>query len=628
MRHLRSYLLESVDAQVPRLMGDFLDDVRTPGQLKLELLEELFREIQLHQGNLVEQLAAVFAQDREAGRTIRYGDEECRRLVDSFQQDILQVLDGWWSRVQQLNREFCQYSTVGSPVHDMKKAQARQRAYREITQDPERAYSLNYLSTQGLLPAYQFPVDTFSLDPCVVDTPTLYRPAAIAIEEFAPGNYVYANGHKLRSIRVLFAGGPGSSASGGGRSDAETSGRLRSFQLCRHCDEVVESVKNNCPRCGSVLSEAVEAVFVDAFEAEESLRIGSDEESRQRQYHVRRESLISREDALCRLYPYPFTPVEYRRLAEVLITNWGRADSKTGDGRRFWLCPECGRHLDRDQWNPQHQKAIDKWHEDHARLCTGEPVHLVLAYQFQSDCIILNVPSHQDTRTIGRTTLSPTMVTLAEALLAGAGDLLELEPYELAAFPRRSPEGDDAEEIVFYETVPGGAGYVEEIARRLPEVAAAAHDRLYAHMKAVESTGGSGLAHLREQLARRREELQIGGRAPGDRGPESPIERYLLEALHTIPGLPSPVEQYEYRKDGILLTVPDFAYPDARIAIFCDGFAFHGNPDTLEFDAKKRNLMQSDGWIVLTYWGNSIMRDAVACAKEISMVYNDCVNRG
>lgn len=70
-----------------------------------------------------------------------------------------------------------------------------------------------------------------------------------------------------------------------------------------------------------------------------------------------------------------------------------------------------------------------------------------------------------------------------------------------------------------------------------------------------------------------------------------------------------------------MITVPDFAYPGLRIAIFCDGFAFHGNPDTLELDARKRNWLQSkEGgeWIVLTYWGRTIMRDAESCAREIA----------
>lgn len=602
----------------------------------------------------------MFAQDRQAGRVARYGVGETQELVERFEPELRRIVDRWWQRVRQLQEEFRQYSTVGSPLHDMKKAAARQRAYREITQDPERAYALNYLATQGFLPAYQFPLDTFSLDPGVADTPTLFRPSAIAIEEFAPGNYVYANGHKLRSIRVLFAGGPGRSGDRPTRSDAEASGRLRSFRFCDRCDEITEQPRNTCARCEAPLPPAVDCVFVDAFEAEESLRIGSDEESRQRQYHVRRESLLASEGSEVSLYPYPFTPVEHHRLAQIVVTNWGRSDAKTGDAKRFWLCPDCGRHLPHDPRDEVHERAVQTWRENHARLCAGEPAALVLGYEFLSDSLVLSFPTRDDVRTMGRATFSPTAVTLAEALLAGAGDLLELEPYELAAFPRLARPGDVADEIVFYETVPGGAGYVEEMARRLPEVAQAARERLYGHqclggcylclkhyrnqrwhpffdkdairdllaaIAAIEpvtgaaARAGAGVRALRASLESRQSELASS--PPGSRqpGPESPIEAALLEALRSVPGIPIPRMQYEVKDGDRIVTVPDFAYPDARIAVFCDGFAFHGNQDTLELDARKRNWLQRNGWLVLTYWGRSILKAPAACAREIADVY-------
>lgn len=659
-RHLRSYLLALLPAQLPRLMGELLDDVRAPTACRLEQLEQLFAIVRQQASSLATRLAAVFADDRRAGRVARYGVDETRKLVEGFEAELRRVIDFWWQRVRQLQEEFQQYSTVGSPLHDMKKAAARQRAYREITQDPERAYALNYLATQGFLPAYQFPLDTFSLDPGVADTPTLFRPAAIAIEEFAPGNYVYANGHKLRSIRVLFAGGPGGSGDRPTRSDAEASGRLRSFMFCDRCDEITEQPRNTCARCEAPLPPAVDCVFVDAFEAEESLRIGSDEESRQRQYHVRRESLLASGHSQVSVYPYPFTPVEHHRLAPVVVTNWGRADSKPGDAKRFWLCPDCGRHLPHDPQDDAHERAVQTWRENHARLCAGQPVALVLGYQFPSDCLVLSFPTREDVGTIGRATFSPTAVTLAEALLAGAGDLLELEPYELAAFPRLARPGDVADEIVFYETVPGGAGYVEEMARRLPEVARAAQERLYGHqclrgcylclkhyrnqrwhpffdkdairdllaaIAAMEpvagaaAQAGAGVRALRASLESRQSELASS--PPGSRqpGPQSPIEATLLEALRSVPGIPIPLMQYEVKDGDRIVTVPDFAYPDARIAVFCDGFAFHGNQDTLELDARKRNWLQRNGWLVLTYWGRSILKAPHACAREIADVY-------
>jgi len=657
LRHLRSYLLECVEAQLPARLGDFLDDLRTPTRWKTEDLESLLAEVLDRRDELVDRLAGVMEQDRREGRTDRYGGDDARAIVDGLERDLNGVLEGWWERVRQLDREFREYSTVGSPRQDEKKAAARKRAYYEITQDRERAYTLNYLATRGLLPAYQFPLDTFSLDPGVPDTPTLYRPSAIALEEFAPGNFVYANGRKLRSIRVLFPGGPGSVAGRLGRTDAETSGRLQAYHFCEHCEEAVEAGANRCPRCDVSLPPATDVVFVDAFEAEENLKISSEEESRQRQNHERRESLLSGSGSRCRLYPYPLTPVELVSLAELLVTNWGRLEGKTGRGSRFWLCPDCGRHLPHNPNDPERARQVQDWRNHHARFCSGDPASLVLAYKFETDCLVLSVPSRDDVHLIGRSSLSPSMVTLAEALLVGAGNLLELEPGELAAFVRRSPAGAAGEQIVFYETVPGGAGYLEEMAGRLPEVAVAGMDRLFGHTcsKACylclkrygnqrwhpffdknqvrdlllilaqqeppapeDARHGAGLAALVRMLAARG-----SGEDPSVRRyPKGEIEEPLRAALESMPGLPPGERDYEVRDDqGRLITVPDFAWPDVKLAVYCDGFAFHGNADTLELDARKRNFLQSHGWVVLTYWGRTILKDAAACARQVVQAY-------
>ncbi len=657
LRHLRSYLLECLEAQLPARLGDLLDDLLTPTRWTTEDLAELFVEVRDRRETLIERLAAVMEDDRHAGRTDRYGADDARTIVDGFESDLVRVLEGWWERVRQLDREFREFSKVGSPRQDEKKAAARKRAYFEITQDPERAYALNYLATRGLLPAYQFPLDTFSLDPGVTDTPTLHRPSAIALEEFAPGNFVYANGHKLRSIRVLFPGGPGVPAGARGSTDAETSGRLQAFHFCEQCEEAVEAGTNQCPQCGEALPAVTDVVFVDAFEAEENLKISSEEETRQRQSHERRESLLAGSGAQMRLYPYPLMPVELVSLAEVLVTNWGRLESKTGRGSKFWLCPDCGRHLPHDPNDPHRARQVQDWRRYHARFCSGEPAPLVLAYKFETDCLVLSLPSRDDLQRIGRSSLSPSVTTLAEALLVGAASLLELEPGELAAFARRRPKGALGEQIVFYETVPGGAGYLEAMASRLPEVAEAAMERLFGHecskacylclmhygnqrwhpffdkdavrdlllilskqdpVSPEEGEPGSGLAMLGRMLA---------GRAAGEdpsvrRYPKGEIEEPLRTALAAIADLPAPERDYEVRdEEGRLVTVPDFAWPDVKLAVYCDGFAVHGNPETLELDARKRNFLQAHGWSVLTYWGRTILKDPGACAEQIAEVY-------
>lgn len=653
LRHLRSHLLAQLENELPQLLKDFLDDVQRPTAWKRELLEGLFQEIREREAQLVQAVLKVTEYDRTAGQVARYGEEDVRALVIGFPKELTQVFERWWQRVAQLDREFHEYSAIGSPRQDEKKAQARRRAYYEITQDPERAYVLNYLATQQILPAYQFPLDTFSLDPGVPDTPTIYRGAAIAIEEFAPGNFVYANGHKLRSIRVIYPGGPG--GPGQARSDAEASGRLECFHFCSQCDEAVEGGRNMCPRCQAPLERAVELIFVDAFEAEENLRITSEEESRQRLSFDRREYVRGESALECHLYPYTLHPVELLSLAEILITNWGPLEGKLAEGRRFWICPDCGRHLPYEPTDPAHSRQIQQWREHHRRFCRGEPVPLILAHRFQTDCLVLSFPGREDARTAGRHTLSPTVVTLAEALRAGASRLLELEPEELGVFVRKPPAGSLGEQIVFYETVPGGAGYLEEMAQRLPEVARAAQEALYRHdcQKACyvclkhyrnqnwhavldkdiirdvlvslttlepvlpeKMVYGAGAERLHSMLQARRDNSDDAVR----RYPKGEIEEILKAALQRL-GINDGERDFEiWDEQGRLVTVPDFTWPDAKLAVFCDGYAYHGNPETLDLDAKKRNFLQARGWIAFTFWGRSIFKEPDLCAEQIHQV--------
>jgi hypothetical protein len=658
-RHLRSYLLSSLAAELPQLMGKLLDDLVAPTTWRPELLQPLLDEVRRRRDELVARLAHIFDPDRVVGRAAAFDGAEIASVVDGFEKVLTDAIGGWWERVRQLDREYHEFSQIGSPRLDKKKAEARSRAFRELTTDPERAYALNYLSTRDVLPAYQFPLDAFTLDPGVTDTPLLHRPAALAIEEFAPGNFVYANGHKLRSIRVLFAGGPGGQAPGGGGPDASRSGRLRQFHFCAVCDQAIEGLANACPRCGSPLGPAVETLFVEAFEAEESLRIGSDEESRQRQYQDRRDHLLIPPDCTAKIYGYPLAPVEVLSRARLLVTNWGRKPWRGKEGERFWICPECGRHIAVSPVAAKQSKSAAKRHEEesarHARFCSGQYSELVLGYEYTADALVLGLPARGDCEPEAPASASRTLVTLTEALLAGATTLLELEPGELGAFPRRAPPGRAGDEIVVYENVPGGAGYVDEIARRLPDVAASAMARLYGHecaracylcLKHYRNQGwharldkhdivdvlrvlstmepltsaaarpGAAVEILDQMLTERHSEQASPGYRKGE------IEELLQAELARIGDVPPGVRDLEVRDEtGRLITVPDFAWPAVRLAVYCDGYAYHGNVETLALDARKRNWLQARGWTVLTFWGRTLRKTAGACAHDVADAY-------
>ena len=152
------------------------------------------------------------------------------------------VFDRWWRRVQHLHNEG-RFIKVCRQF-DKRRAEAKEKAYYEITRDRERAYTLNYLAEDGLLPSYQFPTDMFTLD-TGIDLPTMIRRAAhIGISEFAPGNAVYANGRKLKPIRVLISG----SAPRLG-AEKNVKGQLENRYFCRTCDAVSETAQNSCSAC-------------------------------------------------------------------------------------------------------------------------------------------------------------------------------------------------------------------------------------------------------------------------------------------------------------------------------------------------------------------------------------------
>ena len=96
---------------------------------------------------------------------------------------------------------------------------------------------------------------------------------------------------------------------------------------------------------------------------------------------------------------------------------------------------------------------------------------------------------------------------------------------------------------------------------------------------------------------------------------ESPIERELLTQLY--PHLPTAhtrelCAQYKIDKyHDMPVTIPDFAFPDMQIAIYCDGFATaKDNRKKFAKDRFQLRELQLRGWIVLRFAGREINFDS------------------
>jgi very-short-patch-repair endonuclease len=219
--------------------------------------------------------------------------------------------------------------------------------------------------------------------------------------------------------------------------------------------------------------------------------------------------------------------------------------------------------------------------------------------------------------------------TLGTSLIAGARELLEVEGDEIAFFYH--PTRDGGMEIVFYETTPGGAGYLKVLARKMPEWANLAEQRLFNHecdkacyrcLKSyrnqpfhptwTRTSSGMLCSSSRAEMigepiaSSRYEGMKLSERWIGEKESESTsgtvIEKALLEAIRERE-ITGTCTQKAFDKDGVTITIADFAYEEEKIAIYCDGFAYHASKDKLASDAMKRNELQAQGWAVLTFWG-------------------------
>lgn len=360
--------------------------------------------------------------------------------------------------------------------------------------------------------------------------------------------------------------------------------------------------------------------------------------------YERRENLVHDHEARCRIYSYEFANLELRAKNNLLVTNWGkRLKQADRPGEEFQLCPSCGRH-EPSRLTPKREQ---KWNEDHAKWCNHGVESFVLGYQFQADTLVLPVANAW----IVGPDPEPFLRSLGSALVQGAVEHLELEQDEIAYFYQGS--GDHGWNLAFYETVPGGAGYLEVLAGILPAWARQADALLFNHScagacyRCLKNYRNQVHHHLldknlvqdflfhcaNDELQGEPKDAVIGSaaketsaqmellrldQAAMPRGPESPIEQLLLKAILDA-GLPRPICQREFRDSvGNLITIADFAYEDQRIAIYCDGYAFHGTADKLAGDAMKRNSIQEQGWRVLTFWGRTIMAHTGRCVEQIA----------
>ena len=102
---------------------------------------------------------------------------------------------------------------------------------------------------------------------------------------------------------------------------------------------------------------------------------------------------------------------------------------------------------------------------------------------------------------------------------------------------------------------------------------------------------------------------------------DSPIERKLLRDLYPHLTVDRARElQAQHRIDyfhDMDVTIPDFAFPYMRIAIYCDGYQWHKDYEPFCKDRYQSRELQLRSWIVLRFTGNEINDESEMVLKTI-----------
>lgn len=341
---------------------------------------------------------------------------------------------------------------------------------------------LGFLGSRNVLPKYGFPVDVVELNLSrsgdeVAGNLELSRDLALAIADYAPGAVTVAAKRQWRSIGLVR------------RADREWPQyawvRCASCRAFRHA--LVE-VSASCPECGSV-EQADHGRFVlpiYGFAGEPAEAPG---ETRPIRRTTRETFFGSYRDAPPALEEVAGLRLRRRfsRQGRITVLNKGPL------GRGFRICEWCGfgQPVDGTRAPASHHRI------DHpGRPCGGSFAHLHLGHEFLTDVLELQLDAESD----------PDALRSALYALLEAAPRLDVAREDVDGTLHAGSGGLPS--LVLFDAVPGGAGHVQRLGRRLPELLAAAEKRV-AHCECGEETSCYGCLRgyrnqiFHEQLSRR-----------------------------------------------------------------------------------------------------------------------------
>ena len=93
---------------------------------------------------------------------------------------------------------------------------------------------------------------------------------------------------------------------------------------------------------------------------------------------------------------------------------------------------------------------------------------------------------------------------------------------------------------------------------------------------------------------------------------ESEAERIFLALLH-LHGITGWTMQLTFRGWRV-----DIAFPDIRLAVEINGWAYHRSRDRFEADSAKAAMLAANGWLPLSFTWKQLIEDPEGCIAQVA----------
>ncbi len=450
-RHVNAILLsqflryrkrQGIDIERLTFCGDFFDNnlSEEPHSAFLqEWIESECDEIK----NQLQEYACLLPENLKplVDNGIEHFLTDLRRLNDEHYQPITCY---YREQIQQLAD---QLRNTALNSQTSQEVESQQRYFRNLldrmrgSKGRKSGYLIDYLSSNGVLPSYSFPLHTVELllpkEARLSDHLRLERDLRQAINEYAPGSEIVADKKIWRSLRPIFW---------------KDTPRMLEYRICEHCHHLdisndagvsLSQTEGVCPVCHEPLgqkSKIRKFVEPDGFIADPksgkpARQYVNIEPNQMRSALIPEQNLEEEEQS-------KFIYLAYNQKGKLLYVNEG----KFGKGfvfpiQAFSLLSEIG------------QK--EKLSLGHIQTTNTLLIRFV-GHEY------IQIPSPSD---------QSFWLSLLYAIIHGASHCLQIERRDIdgVLFPRISG-GSWEQTIVLYDNVPGGAGHVKNIQENLVAV--------------------------------------------------------------------------------------------------------------------------------------------------------------